>query len=505
MPEYRKLTSIFCALALALGLAACGGGGGSGGPGSMTDPEADQRLAINTAIQDARAAVEALDEEPTEAALAAAEEAVASAKTAVMDADALSMGETDGYGVTISLLEDRLVPARMRIAMVRAGEAAGVLAAFDGPRIDNIGATVMHGTAPAMKGTVLGTTPPTTVTGLATAAAGSPVTVGAWTGGAWTAFDEAAGIRDRVVLYTDIAAPGTRPFSGEGGKYDNTNGLDDNGQLPIVDTTDATLIASLEFPTAAGIREHPGGPEGDVLFAGMFDGAEGAYACTPAEGSPCTSSIRYGGGITLAGGEEGWRFLPAAAATVPEPDAEYRYFGWWLREAGGARFIGTFHAGVGTAGDEFQSLVELQGPARYRGPAAGKVVIGGEAGPARAGEFTAMATLTAQFGNDVDPGTVEGVVGGFTVDGEERPWSVALQPAAIDQNGVIGDDGTYTARTVWTVDSMEGPANANARTWQGQFHDAAADSVPTAATGTFEAAFGNAHRMIGAFGASRQP
>ena len=504
MPDYKKLTSIFCALAFALGLAACGGGGGSGGPVSMTDPEVDQRQVINTAIQDARAAVEALDEEPTEATLAVAEGAVEAAKTAITDADALSMDETDGYGVAISLLEDRLAPAVMRIERARAGEAAGVLAAFDRPRIGDIGATVMHGAAPAMKGTVLGTTPPTTVTGLATAAAGSPVTVGKWTGGAWTASDEAAGIRDRVVLYTDIAAPGMRPFSGEGGKYDDTNGLDDNGQLLITSSTDATLIASLEFPTTAGIKEHPGGPEG-VLFPGMFDGAEGAYACMPAGGSPCTSSIRHGGGITLAGGEDGWRFLPAAEATVPEPDAEYRYFGWWLREADGARFIGTFHAGVGTAGDKFRFLVELQGPARYRGPAAGKVVIGGDDGPARAGEFTATATLTAQFGNDFDPGTVEGTVDGFLVDGEEMSWSVALQPAAIDADGLIGDDGTYTARTVWTVDSMEGPANANPRTWQGQFHEAGADSVPTAATGTFEAAFGNAHRMIGAFGASRQP
>ena len=100
------------------------------------------------------------------------------------------------------------------------------------------------------------------------------------------------------------------------------------------------------------------------------------------------SSVRHGGGIALAGGDGGWTFLPAAGATVPEPDAEYRYFGWWLREAGGTRFIGTFHAGVGTAEDEFSSLTALQGLARYRGPAAGKVVIGGDDGPARAGDFT---------------------------------------------------------------------------------------------------------------------
>ena len=568
MPDYRKLRSLFCMLALALGLAACGGGGG---PVSMTDPVVEQKAAIREAIDKARAAVDALGEAPTEAALTAAGEAVEAARMAVMDADALSMDETDDYGITIALLGDDLAQvmmrtaistaignaraavgalsempteaaltaageaveaaraavmdadalstdetagydrtvadleydlaqARIQIAAARAAEAAGMRAAFDGPGIDAIRATVMHGAAPVMTGTVLDT-PPVPVKGLVTA--GSPATVGAWTGGVWTASDEAEDIRDRIVLHTDIAEPGTRPFSGEGGKYDDTNGLDEEGNLPIVDGIDATLIASAEFPTAAGIKEHPGGP-GGVQFSGMFDGAEGAYACMPVQGSPCTSSIRHGGGITLKGGEAGWTFLPAEGATVPEPDAAYRYFGWWLREAGDDRFIGTFHAGVGNADNEFASLAALQGPARYRGPAAGMVVIGAEDGSAlRAEAFTAQTVLTADFGDDVDPGTVEGVVEEFLVDGESMAWSVALRPAVIYTDGAIEADNVNTALTIWTIDGMEG--GAHARTWQGQFHEAAPDHVPTAATGSFEAAYGNAHRMIGAFGTNRQP
>ena len=185
-------------LRLRSGLRPAAAGGGSSGP--MTDPAVEQRLAIGAAIREARTAVAALDEEPDEAALAAAEAAVEAAKTAVMDADALTMDETDGYGVTISLLEDRLAPAMMRIETARAEEAAGVLAAFDGPGIGEIGATVVHGAAPAMAGTVLAT-PPVTVRGLATALAGSRVTAGAWTGGAYTASDRTAGVRDSVVLY----------------------------------------------------------------------------------------------------------------------------------------------------------------------------------------------------------------------------------------------------------------------------------------------------------------
>ena len=222
MPGYRKTRSIIYALALAFGLAACGGGGG-GSSGPMTDPAVEQRRAIGAAVRDATTAVAALDEEPDEAALAAAEAAIEAAKTAVMDADALTMDETDIYDDAIARLEARLAPAMMRIETARAEEAAGVLAAFDGPGIGEIGATVVHGAAPAMAGTVLAT-PPVTVRGLATVpVAGSRVTAGAWTGGAYTASDGTAGVRDRVVLYTDIAAPGARPFSGEGGKYDSSS------------------------------------------------------------------------------------------------------------------------------------------------------------------------------------------------------------------------------------------------------------------------------------------
>lgn len=498
MPDYRKPVSFLFALVLAL--SACGGGGGSGGPPvSMTDPEADQRQVISAAIQDARAAVAALEEEPSEDALAAAQEALATAKTAVMEADALTMGETDGYSVAIELLEDRLAPARTRVAEVRSEEAAGVLAAFDRHKIDGIGATVMHGTAPMMSGTVLGT-PPKTVEGLATTVESAMAPAGAWSGGVYTASDQ-AGIEDRIVFYTDIAAPGPRPFSGEGGKYEDR--LDQQARLPI-EVADATLISSSHFPTGAGIRQHPGVPGEGVLLAGTFDGAAGAYSCMPVVGSPCTSSVRHGGGIQLEGGDRGWWFLPAPGATVLEPDAEYRYFGWWLREAGGARFVGAFHAGVGTDANEFALLVELQDKARYSGPAAGLVVTGGDEGPERAGEFTAMATLTADFGDDFEPGTVEGVIEAFEVDGEAMPsWSVSLGSAVIDHDGFIGAGGA--ARTVWTIEDMAEPPDATApAAWQGRFHEAAADSVPTAVTGTFEAAYGKTHRMVGAFGTSRE-
>ena len=42
-------------------------------------------------------------------------------------------------------------------------------------------------------------------------------------------------------------------------------------------------------------------------------------------------------------------------------------------------------------------------------------------------------------------------------------------------------------------------------TWSGQLHDVDEDRVPVTATGAFEAVFGEAGRMIGAFGTTLQP
>ena len=495
---HGKLTAIVMALALSLGLAACGGGGGgsSGGP----DPAETQRTAIATAIQAARYAAGGLDEGSTDADVAAAEAAVEEAREAVTGANALSDEERDGYGVTIELIEALLGPARMRIGAARLAEARGLLSAFEsGPRIDGIGATVRHGAAPVLSGTVLGT-PPKPI-GIETAIVpGSGRVSGGWASGSYSASDDTAGTLDTVAFQTDIEAPAARPFSGEGGRYV----LADDGSLPIGTDTDATLIASPSFPTSAGIRTHEPDGEGLAQVLGTFDGAEGIYVCPAAGGSPCTSSLKHGGGIALEGGRDGWKFLPVPGAEVAEPDAEYRYFGWWLRQSGGAWFVGTFHAGVGDAADEFSGLATLQGPASYRGPATGMFAIAdGDAGSS--GAFSATARLTARFGDGVDLGTVTGTVDGFTVDGEAMPWTVTLGAAGIGADGSIAATEADAARTVWSIGDEPGAAPGGAPpTWKGRFHEAGEDRVPMAATGTFEAGRGDNARMIGAFGATLQ-
>jgi len=223
--------------------------------------------------------------------------------------------------------------------------------------------------------------------------------------------------------------------------------------------------------------------------------------CTPAAGSPCESSVRHGGGYVLSGGG-GWRFVPAPGAMVAVRDVEFRYFGWWLRDRADAHAVGVIHAGEGSAQDEFADLPTLQGRARYVGPAVGKFSLASSVGAASAGDFTATAVLTAEFGDGTALGTIAGTLDEFLVGGEKMPWSVSLGTAGIGADGSISAVGTNTAETVWTIQDAAGAASSPALTWGGQLHEVDAQKVPSVATGAFEASYGVIGRMIGAFGAT---
>ena len=502
----RKVTAAICVCALALGLAACGGGGGGGSSGP--DKATQQGTAVEGAIADATSRILRLPDDAGDAELKAAADAVAAARKALTDADALSAADTEAFETRVSDLEKSLERARARIAdaqrtrrLAAAEEARKLTAALSGDRITGIAVAVRHGAAPVMSGTVPGTTA-ASVADLETRPDGGAATVDGWNRGRYTA----AGTGDTVMLYTNIEPPGTRPFSGEGGKYGAADGLDADGNLPIqaatTDTalaTDTTLILATDFPTGPGIREHAAGPGGTVLIEGSFDGAPGTFVCAPATGETCTSSVKHGGGYLLEGGD--WKFVPAEGATVPEPDGEHQYFGWWLRNTGGVYAVGAFHGGEGEATDEFANLAALQGTATYGGPAAGQFAIQREGGASEAGAFEATATLAVDFGDVAAPGTMSGEVTDFIVGDAEKDWSVALGAAAIGTHGAIGPGGAHTALTRWTIGDDTAETTA---AWSGRFHDADRDSTPTVATGVFDAVHGTIGRMTGAFGTTRQ-
>ena len=494
---YRKLTTALCVCVLALGLAACSGGGGSSGPTTE-----EQRAGVEELVEAAEAAVDRVITASGAGAVApalidAALEAVAAAAAALTNADGLSDAEKSAFDTAISVMERSLAEER-REAL--AGAARRLSAVIAGRKITGIRAAVAHGEAPSMSGTVPGN-PAVPVAGLQTTADGVARSVGGWRGGTYSA--ATAGVVDTVFLYTNIEVPGARSFSGEGGKYSAANGLDADSNLPIVAGTDPMLVASAAFPSGPGIVSHETGADGTARIAGSFDGASGEYVCTPATGGACTSSVRHGGGYTLAGGS--WKFVPVAGAEVPDPDTEYQYFGWWLRQTGDTSAIGVFHAGAGGAPNEFRDLPALQGTATYRGPAAGKFVIEPRIGEVSAGDFAATVTLEVDFGDATDLGTVAGNVEDFRVNGETKAWSVALGSARIGADGAIAASGNDTARTVWSIRGNAGTTPVTTPTWSGRLHNVGAHSVPAVATGAFEASYDEVGRMIGAFGTTRQP
>ena len=180
----KILLTLMCVLAL--GLTTACGSSGKRAVASLVVTPAEQTTAILKAIEKATNAVHILDGESTDAEVTAAEEAIAAARKAVTDADALSGDVKDEFSKQISRLDKDLADKRADIATARRESAAAgvenLSAALAGTRITGISAAVKHGAPPVMSGTLPGT-PPVPVAGLETAAVrGSEATVGSWKG-----------------------------------------------------------------------------------------------------------------------------------------------------------------------------------------------------------------------------------------------------------------------------------------------------------------------------------
>ena len=219
-----------------------------------------------------------------------------------------------------------------------------------------------------------------------------------------------------------------------------------------------------------------------------------------------------------------WAFTPSSAgATVRVDDAEFMYFGWWARQSNtdGSWSFRTFHgpAGTGTNRSTAGELSQLTGTATYQGPAVGHYSFyQPEAGQLRGhseyGEFTARATLTANFtaaGTALDGDeTVSGIIDQF--DGHPD-WTLTLKQTAIDSNGVVAR-GTNTVS--WSI-AGEAFAAPDSGTWEAAFYSNLPasqrtstgtpdeDATPTGMAGTFEATYHQSGAIIGAFGAHKQP
>ena len=358
--------------------------------------------------------------------------------------------------------------------------------------------------------------------------------------------DGEMGVQEIAMVMTDIKAPRAVEFA----KWDNNNdatdalpqALDVRADGVTVDTANpadsrdvsgAALVSTTEADAAVlklimvGAFAAPGDgsssvthtfqpaaddadtttpgaqPRAAAMVGGTYNGAMGTYTCATGNGGAnCSATVNAKGELT--GLSDGWIFTPADGATSDQPDYDFLRYGFWLKKTtkdGVTEYneIALFHGHVGMT----DSSGTITGSASYEGSAVGVYVHnvnsegGGSVESRTAGHFTADATLKAYFTQPTSPNdnippnklnTITGTINNFDLSGgEAQDWSVALTG---DVNATFGiDNGT-----------ANGGGTAGALS--GQFYGAA-NELPGAATGEFNANFSNGS-VAGAFGVNKK-
>ena len=333
--------------------------------------------------------------------------------------------------------------------------------------------------------------------------------LGSWSGTNYAHTDSVTKVVNEAVVYTNRASPNVAPFP-----YTLTDGT------LTVDVANIALVMAIEF-THSGTQTHEVPDRSNAVYIrGTYDGAPGEYSC----GTDCTSTNDGKGSPSALGGT--WTFKPDAGAMVSQPDANYLYYGWWVRKDkdGDPTEASAFAGVAGTiAALAADPVSAISGSATYSGHAAGKFAMSNPLdGTGDGGHFTADATLTAKFGANAAPnnGGVSGTIDNFMANDKSVPWSVTLNRAPWGTNGAFATpnaDDTNTEvdeskGTVWTIDGRKADASG---AWSGQMYDEKpgnpgsptpgdGSNVPTTVTGTFYSEFSSFGRLVGAFGAEKQ-
>ena len=235
--------------------------------------------------------------------------------------------------------------------------------------------------------------------------------------------------------------------------------------------------------------------------SGTLGGASGRYLCSSTSNIQSCTVQNRGSDLNFVGP---WTFRPSSATQgVTVEDTVYMYFGWWSRQIteDGTWSFKALHGPAGSRVDNTE-ISSVTGKATYRGPAAGYYAIYEPASAeSEYGDFTATATLNADFDADLVKGTIDQFSG-------HPDWSLALEGGAITDGGTSGAGNTVT----WTIgttpavsgdeweasfysnlveDNPQTSANENART----------GVMPSGIAGTFSATYDDVGRLTGAFGA----
>ena len=516
----------------------------------------EERQEIKRLAAAATTAVQAVNDEATEAQVTAADNALTALKSAIDGAsDALegdpevsrAQGNHETLTTTLEVAktsrqtametaraEMEKAAAERRNSLARALKA-GIDTDLDRGRVES---TVTTEGRPYLNPTtnVLGIHPtlgvrdanlPVTLahTELKLDASTTVAALGDWQGAQYVKTDSDGMVTDTAVIYTNQGPPKRELFATKHAATLN------NGRIPHANLA-ALMPMSNEFQTTPGTKTHElaeGVTVGDITLRGTLDGAPGQFRC-PSTATTCTSQ----GGpdkTTILG--EGWYFIADANAMTSTPSTTYSAFGWWLNEDGdnkradGFWFVSRL-AGGNTASVDgilidddaaaITAVQNLRGTATYRGHAAGKVgfydaVLGSQN---VGGHFTADATLTADFqgelGGSESWGTMTGTLDGFMVDGVAvNDWEVKLlserQSGDFRESNISGFTSepnrgvVYSGVTTWSIDGKT--ANDQEGKHYGVFLDAHEDSgLPLTTVGNFTAQYGSIGSMTGGFGAT---
>ena len=252
--------------------------------------------------------------------------------------------------------------------------------------------------------------------------------------------------------------------------------------------------------------------------SGRLGGASGTFTCASGAMETDCRVTNQNNHFRFLGP---WLFTPlSATSSVRVDDFEFMYFGWWAQQANsdGSWKFGTFHGPMGTDEDgnrvHADEMSRVDGAATYVGPAVGQFSFYQPlTAQSEYGEFTATATLTANFDDDELHGTIDQ----FDV---HEDWTLTLKHGEISTSGAAtaGNNGMVPDNlggVSWQIDG-EAVAAPDSGAWEAAFYSNLPDSqrdtsipqdedaVPTGIAGTFQAAYHNVGRIIGAFGAHKQ-
>ena len=129
-------------------------------------------------------------------------------------------------------------------------------------------------------------------------------------------------VTNAAIVWTNRGAPEVEAF---GEKHTLTD-----GSLTVANAN-LGLVRADAF-THPGTETHAVPERSDAVYIrGTYDGAPGEYSCP----TGCSSTNNGSGSPSALGGT--WTFTPDTGAMASTADANYVYFGWWLRTDDGCR------------------------------------------------------------------------------------------------------------------------------------------------------------------------